>query len=187
MQISLLWLPEPDDWSISCVYWICLTVLAKQQENIGPGYTCWSYQGREGESEKVAPVSASVPGESPSAPLAYALRSANFTYRLYTFKTATFVMVPEVSRSAFKLFKRSTLVPYSTLGFLDVSLIGFKSQTFLGFVSSLQVSGIRVSNVGHEPLILQGEVTDLWDYSWLWVTMLQWGFGVNASQPLPPI
>ena len=71
------------------------------------------------------------------------------------------MLVPGVSKSAYKLFKRSIPVPYSLLGFPDVSLIGFQTQTFWRLVSPLQASGVGVPDVGHKPLIPQGEVTDL--------------------------
>lgn len=45
-------------------------------------------------------------------------------------QTAAFVLGPQMSESVYKAFKRRLSVPHSLLGLLDVSPIGFHSQTF---------------------------------------------------------
>lgn len=53
-------------------------------------------------------------------------------------------------------FKIRILVPYSPLGLLDVSPIGFQSQTFWGLISPVQVPEVRVPDVGFKPHASQG-------------------------------
>ena len=77
-------------------------------------------------------------------------------WRTGTFQTAAFTLVPRASESAREPFKRNVSVPYSPLGPLDVSPVGFPSQTFWGLISPLQVPRVGAPNVGHKPLTPQG-------------------------------
>lgn len=58
-------------------------------------------------------------------------------------------------------FKRSTSVPGSPLDLVDLSPVGFQSQTFWGLIFPLQVPRVEVPDVGHTPLAPQREALDL--------------------------
>lgn len=80
-----------------------------------------------------------------SAPLINALTWANgsFTYSPGAFQTAASVQVPRASDSACEPLKRSTSAPYSPLGLLDVSHIGFQRQIFCSLSLYCRPQGLR--------------------------------------------
>lgn len=77
------------------------------------------------------------------------------------FKLLLFYLTPGVSTSIYKPFNISISVPYSPLGLLAMSPLAFQSLTFWGIVSLWQVPRVEVSDVGPEPLTLQGGALDL--------------------------
>lgn len=85
----------------------------------------------------------------------------SFTYSLGIILTAAFLLVPGASGSVCELFNRSTSVPYSPYGLLDVSPIGFPTQTFWGLISPLHVSRVGMAYLGQEPLTPQAEAPSL--------------------------
>ena len=62
--------------------------------------------------------------------------------------------------------------PYRPMVLLDISPICFQNQTFWGFIAPVQVSKVEVPDVGHKLLTPQGEMPQIWDPSWRWVTRL---------------
>lgn len=66
-----------------------------------------------------------------------------------------------VSPVAGEPFKGNTSVPYSPLGLLDLSPIGFQIQTLWGLIHLVQILRVGVPDVGYEPLASLGEALDL--------------------------
>jgi len=57
-----------------------------------------------------------------------------------------------VSEIVCEPFKRGIPVSYSTFGPLDISAVGFLSRSFLGLISLVKITGVRVPDVEHQPL-----------------------------------
>lgn len=77
-------------------------------------------------------------------------------YSLDALQTAGVVFFPpldlRVSEIVCEAFKRGISISYSTFGLLDVSAVGFLSQSFLGLISLVKITGVSVPDVGHQPL-----------------------------------
>lgn len=67
--------------------------------------------------------------------------------------TVAFIMGLGVSLHA--RLKSGISVPHSPVGLLNISLIGFQSQTFGGLTSPVKVPRVVMLGVGHEPFVAQ--------------------------------
>lgn len=78
-------------------------------------------------------------------------------YGLGSFQTADFVLSPRVDEFVHEPLKSKISTPYSLMVLLNLSLIGFQSQTFQELFALVQIPRVEVPNVGHKLLTPQGE------------------------------
>lgn len=94
-------------------------------------------------------------------PLAVSLRSVNQSpsdMQSRCFSNTAFVLGPRVSKTTSSTFKAVILLPYSSLGPLDIRSIDFLIQTFVGLICLAQV--------------LRYSTDPLWEPSLMWVMVL---------------
>lgn len=78
-------------------------------------------------------------------------------YGLGNFQTADFMLSPKVYKFVHEPSKSKICIPYSPMVLLNLSLIGFQSQTFRELLSLVQIPRAEVPDVGHKLLTPQGE------------------------------
>lgn len=77
------------------------------------------------------------------------------------FQTFALVLDSGANETACEPFKRRISIPCSSVGPLDISLVGFLSQLFCGLISLVQVPRAEVPDTGHKHFTPLREAPDL--------------------------
>lgn len=81
------------------------------------------------------------------------------SHKVQKLQVGVFVLVLGVTQSVCEPFKSRVFIPYSSMVFLNVILVGFQSQTFGGLVSPVQVLRVGVPSMEHKPLTSQEKIS----------------------------
>lgn len=88
----------------------------------------------------------------------------SFICGLGAFQTGVFTLFFRAGEFAHKFFKCRFSVPYSSVDFLDIIPVGFQSQMFWGFFSSLHDLTVEEPHMMHKPLTSQRNSSVFWGF-----------------------
>lgn len=105
-----------------------------------------------------------------------------FTYSMWVFQSGVFVLFFRSSKFLHEPFKSIFSIPFSSIAFLDIFIIGFQRQRLTSLLEDVR---FLMPEVQLKFLALRGDDLYLYDPSLIWTAMAQCGFFLGKPKSLP--